>query len=141
MEPEALQGQQHRVLADNAFNGHSAREQEQAGDGKILTRELTLFKDSIVLFYFFSKNKKTKPKKSMLGTDRFQHKTAKARSPLDNLKDRRVCFWGILGLEVTTVQVRAPRVGESRGGGGVGCGLFYLPDSPVILFPFPCRGQ
>lgn len=62
MEPETLQGQQHCVLADNAFNGHSARQQEQAGNGKSSHENLTLFKDSIVLFCFFSKNKKTKPK-------------------------------------------------------------------------------
>lgn len=76
----------------------------------------------------------------MLGKNRFQHRTAKARLPLDTLKDRQVCFWGILGLKVTIVQVRKPWVGESKGRSGVEWGL-YLPDSPVVLFPFPCRGQ
>lgn len=51
-------GQQHRLLVDNAFNGHPARE-EQAGDGKIPKREIMLFKDSIVLF---SLKTKAKPK-------------------------------------------------------------------------------
>ena len=71
MEPEALQGQRPRVLADNAFNGHPARQQGQAGDGQTLTRELRVFDGSFVLLCFFSKHKTTKGQKAMLGTDRF----------------------------------------------------------------------
>lgn len=52
VEPETLQGQQSCVLAGNAFNGHPTREREQAGNGKTSHRNLSFFKQSIVLFCF-----------------------------------------------------------------------------------------
>lgn len=91
-EPEILQGQQPCVLAGNAFNGHPAREWEQAGDGKTSHGNLRFLKSLLFCLLFLKKKKKKK-----LGTDKFQHKRAKARPPLDTLKDRQVCFWGDLG--------------------------------------------
>lgn len=54
--PETLLGQQHCLLADNAFNGHSAREQGRLATERPQTGNYAS-KDSIVLFCFFSINK------------------------------------------------------------------------------------
>jgi hypothetical protein len=74
-EPEILQGQQPCVLAGNAFNGHPAREWEQAGDGKTSHGNLRFLKSLLFCLLFLKKKKKKKVRYRQVSTQKSKGQT------------------------------------------------------------------